>query len=326
MYQWSEESHEHDHGSNTYTYSKIWDEEPIQSSGFHNPNGHNNPSVWTYTSNRFVAEKVTLGAFRLSTTQIDRMDNYVPLQVDDTHLNDVMKKSLLVTHGTYTGKDPQSPMVGDLQITFSIVQPSDISIVSEQTKDSFEAYSLKDPFVFSNDKKTPFSLGVANFIFGTVDSLMNGNFSTSGNSLKIENPQDSNSTATDTSMDAKKIDLLEVGSYTSNEMFERAHEMNDAQTCSFTAKALEMIACTSELTLTDIRFTLGCAFANTLKISSAKEWPTSSTPSKSNITVSNFSKPVTNRLAWDLAISFSPSCCSNFTGTLSNLVYLCNNG
>ncbi len=231
MYQWTEEEHEHKNSASTYTYSKVWDEEPIQSSGFHDPNNHKNPSVWTYTSNRFVAKKVTLGDFRLSTAQIDRLENYIPLKVDDTHLNDVMKKSVLVRDGTYyIGEDPQSPTVGDLQIAFLIVPPSDISIVSEQTKDSFEAYPLKNPFVFSNDKKPPFSLVIANFAFGLMDSLRNVILSKSGSSLHIDHPEEHNSTATDTTMDTKKIDLFEVGSYTANEMFERAYEMNDSQT------------------------------------------------------------------------------------------------
>ena len=49
-----------------------------------------------------------------------------------------------IADGYYLGKDPNNPQIGDLRVTFSVVLPTDVSLVSQQTGETFVPYQAKN--------------------------------------------------------------------------------------------------------------------------------------------------------------------------------------
>jgi hypothetical protein len=149
MYQWEEEKESKKTtnvgGSETtttnYSYFKEWSDTPIVSSRFKEPDGHQNPAEWRYRSQTWKAAKVTLKAFSLSEAQISDLTNFQALSLKGSDLPQSLADSVKMDEsGYYIGNNPQSPEVGDIKISFSIVKPEDVSIIAKQVNDTFEPY------------------------------------------------------------------------------------------------------------------------------------------------------------------------------------------
>ncbi len=90
MYQWNQQEERkttrNTGGSTettiTYNYTRQWSETLISSDNFKERNGHNNPTSMPWKSQVQTATPVTLDAFTLSASQVDRIDSYVPYQAD----------------------------------------------------------------------------------------------------------------------------------------------------------------------------------------------------------------------------------------------------
>ena len=80
MYQWQEDTDTDTRRTSgggqeevtSYSYQRVWSEELIDSSSFHEA-GHDNPKTMPYSSQSFPAQNVTLGAFSLTKEQIDAL-------------------------------------------------------------------------------------------------------------------------------------------------------------------------------------------------------------------------------------------------------------
>ena len=152
MYQWKEtektESSEQVGGSKTtkktYSYGKEWSDNEINSSQFKDSSGHNNPTM-PYKSQTIQAQNVTVGAFKLSAEQIGRLSGEQNLSIQGAQTpTQLAGKKLTVTGtGFYLGNTPTNPQIGDLQISFKVVKPSDVSLVAQQQANSFVAYKTK---------------------------------------------------------------------------------------------------------------------------------------------------------------------------------------
>ena len=100
MYQWEERSQSKTREKigggtetvRTYTYSKTWSTQPISSAGFKEPTGHQNPGSMPYESTQQTADKVTLGAFTLSSSLVSKISNFTSLPSgSDTTLPESLK-------------------------------------------------------------------------------------------------------------------------------------------------------------------------------------------------------------------------------------------
>lgn len=149
MYQWKEdkttETKKNVGGSTdevtTYNYSKTWDSHVIDSSEFKKPTDHENPSQMAYPGQEYQAEKITVGAFRLSEGLIAQVDGYEDISADKTKLpEDLQGQVKPQGGGYYFGADPGSPKVGDLKIAFQMIKPGKVSLIAKQLGDSFEPY------------------------------------------------------------------------------------------------------------------------------------------------------------------------------------------
>jgi hypothetical protein len=152
MYQWGEDKKSEtkkklgggEETVTTYSYSKEWSDQLIDSSDFKEPSGHENPSQFPVDAQAKTASKVTLGAFTLSEPIVSDLDQSETLAVDSATLPAAMKAEVKANGGGYyRGADPASPAVGDVRITFKVVKPAVISLVARQVRDTFEAYQAQ---------------------------------------------------------------------------------------------------------------------------------------------------------------------------------------
>jgi len=152
MYQWQEKKNTETKKKigggtktiTTYTYHKKWSESLIKSSGFKETAGHSNPSQKPYKSKTLTAKKVTAGAYTLSDSLISQISNDQELEpkVEDLPepVADIVKphnKSL------YIGENPGTPAIGDTRITWKQTPPTEVSVISQQTGETFQPYQTQ---------------------------------------------------------------------------------------------------------------------------------------------------------------------------------------
>ena len=162
MYQWVEESHTTEKknlgGSvtktTTYTYSKEWRDEAVDSSDFKEP-GHDNPGVMEFRSEKMYAGSATFGAFRLNGRQIERVGQVCEYAFPSGFTCNVERvqmhgRAILVPNAetrknALNDRDVASqPRIGDMRVTFGVVYPHEISIVAKQYGDTFVGYTAKN--------------------------------------------------------------------------------------------------------------------------------------------------------------------------------------
>ena len=133
----------------TYSYSKVWSKEPIDSGQFNERGraGHQNPPM-PYLSKTHQAKDVSLDAFRLSPFLVGQMNQHEPLALDSEQRGrlpaDMRAKLKDDGPGYYQGADPGAPQIGDLRINFHVVNPGTVSIIAKQVGDSFEKFYAKN--------------------------------------------------------------------------------------------------------------------------------------------------------------------------------------
>jgi hypothetical protein len=151
MFQWTEESESEtskrlgggDTTRTTYRYSRAWADHPVDSSRFHERQGHGNPQM-TWRTRAIAAPNIRLGAFAVPESLYSHFGSEQPLAVADAQAQAVQKrtgKAAQVADGVlYVGSDPAQPALGDYRITFSEVPRQRASIVARQAGPTFEPY------------------------------------------------------------------------------------------------------------------------------------------------------------------------------------------
>jgi hypothetical protein len=132
----------------TYTYDKTWASEPVDSAQFQKPEGHENPQeAFPYESTTLTADPVKVGAFTLSEAQLDKLNDAEDLKLDASaaeQLPEEAKEKLQVADGRfYMGANAGSPQIGDVRISYQVVNPSKVSVVGVQTGETFAAFQAK---------------------------------------------------------------------------------------------------------------------------------------------------------------------------------------
>lgn len=155
MYQWTEDSESEsskrlgggETTRTTYKYRRDWVDHAVDSSRFHERNGHTNPHmIWSKRNQ--AAPNIKLGGFSVPQSMIGRFGDAQPLTVDDAQVQAAKKhtsKDVAVVDGAlYVGKDPGQPAVGDYRITYSEVPRQSASVIARQATGqagpAFETY------------------------------------------------------------------------------------------------------------------------------------------------------------------------------------------
>lgn len=148
MYQWVEKSETKtekkvggaEEKTTTYTYSKKWSSTHNSSSDFKKPEGHQNPSEFPYKAASYTAANVTLKDFTLGAPLISKIGGYTSLDISAINVS-AIDNAKLSGNKVYIGKgSEQSPEVGDMRITFSVVNPKVISVVAKQSSHNLVPY------------------------------------------------------------------------------------------------------------------------------------------------------------------------------------------
>jgi hypothetical protein len=130
----------------TYEYTKDWKGEPVDSSSFHSPEGHENPGAFPIDSMTFTADPVRAGAFTLSEEQLGKLNDAKDLPLaDDAELTipEALQNARVDKGVIYAGNNPASPQLGDVRVSFQEVAPATVSLVGVQTGSSFAAFQAK---------------------------------------------------------------------------------------------------------------------------------------------------------------------------------------
>lgn len=153
MYQWKEEEQtetKNNFGGSetttkTFSYKKVWSPHVINSDGFHDQAGHENPSQMLIAPFSLQAQTVTVGDFHLPTNLINKISGDVSVDLSNvnvTALQTQLNKPVTRQNNLlYVGANPQQPQIGDLRITITEVLPQIVSVIAQQTGDTLQAYN-----------------------------------------------------------------------------------------------------------------------------------------------------------------------------------------
>jgi hypothetical protein len=152
MYQWKETEHTETQknvgGSQTtrttYSYAKVWSASAIDSSDFKHPDGHANP-VMTLHSGVFNADGVKIGAFRLESSLLQKLSGFETLAPPDTATGAGTNPSFRREgEQFYHGASPQSPAIGDMQVSFEVIKSQPVSVIAAQLGDTLAPFRGND--------------------------------------------------------------------------------------------------------------------------------------------------------------------------------------
>jgi hypothetical protein len=153
MYQWEEEKHQETHQSvggseqtvTTYTYKKVWSDRAIDSQSFRHPEDHTNPQK-QYNRLSLTATDATLGDFRLDAALLTLLPTSTQLQLDPQAANALkarLPKAQIFNGNIYLGADPDSPQVGDYQISYTYAALGPVSAIGRQAGSGIVQYQTK---------------------------------------------------------------------------------------------------------------------------------------------------------------------------------------
>lgn len=136
MFQWTEQksttTHKNLGGSETkettYTYRKEWSAQPVDSSHFREPGGHQNPAM-TVRSATFDAADARLGAYGIDRTLLDEVSAFTAFDPNVANLPAGYQKTADIL---YRGADESLPAIGDIRIRYTAVPAQNLSFVAAQ--------------------------------------------------------------------------------------------------------------------------------------------------------------------------------------------------
>lgn len=154
----------------TYRYEKVWSDTAENSDGFAEPNGHRNPS-FDVEAAEFLADHVSLGAFRLDPAIVEQVGGAQPMPLDSQILPQVRdavgnlrrhasisQNRILLTAQPQPQAQAQAqsasdapdqasasePSVGDLRIAYTLVPAGLTSVVAAQTGDGLATHQAEN--------------------------------------------------------------------------------------------------------------------------------------------------------------------------------------
>ncbi|NLZ18255.1 MAG: hypothetical protein GX087_11085 [Desulfobulbaceae bacterium] len=163
----------------TYTYEQKWVDNPVDSSKFQQPEGHQNTINVQADSDKWHAPQVQFGAYRLPEFLVQVIGGSAPL---DIGLNEQQQEALqkvlfpnttsavgsaLPRHRTavhardrspmvhtlgnvlYLGSNMNQPSIGDVKLAYFSVPQAEVSIIAQVNGDSFEPYRVAGGSSFS---------------------------------------------------------------------------------------------------------------------------------------------------------------------------------
>jgi hypothetical protein len=154
MYQWKQEEHSETRknlgGSEetvtTYTYSKVWSDEAIDSQKFKRASEHANPPM-RYKSSSLVARDAAIDAYRPGPQVLTKLSADQAVRADSALLNPIkarLRGPVQINDGQiYLGENAGDPRLGDIRINYFEAPNGPISVIGRQTAADFTPYQTK---------------------------------------------------------------------------------------------------------------------------------------------------------------------------------------
>jgi hypothetical protein len=156
MYQWQEESRSESRTKlgggeetvTTYTYTKVWSGQAIDSSAFQTVAGHENPAM-SIEGATVYAQDATLGDFQLGENVLSQMEGAQAISLTDQaeaiETAAGQGRTLTVAQSTiYLGENPQVPAIGDTRLSYELTPAAETSVVARQNGDGFLEYRARN--------------------------------------------------------------------------------------------------------------------------------------------------------------------------------------
>jgi hypothetical protein len=145
-YQWVEDS-ETKNDKTTYTYSKEWSSEIIDSDKFEKQDGHINlkESDYKYFGERFETEEtLKVGEYVLSNDFKSMLDSDKNVSIPEEGIT--IPEGYKVYNNKYitNSEDPSSPQVGDVRISYTQADYTDVSVLGKQSDGTITQYTTKN--------------------------------------------------------------------------------------------------------------------------------------------------------------------------------------
>ena len=141
VYLWVEKEHDDSDGYTTYSYEKEWTSELIDSSNF-NKSGHDNPTSKPYENTAQYSSEVLVGAFQLSSNQVTMLSTD---GVFTDYSTETIEGLGYKTIGNYitNSQDYDNPSIGDVRITFTYNNSTEVSVLAVQSGNTFVDFVSK---------------------------------------------------------------------------------------------------------------------------------------------------------------------------------------
>ena len=156
----------------TYTYSREWVNHPVDSQSFKQMMGHENKTRIQTEAVDWLAPNVTFGAYRFTAFLTRSIGGEKPLDISltDTQRAELQKAffapnasldaSQVVgqqgasmihtqTNTIYVGREPGSPSIGDVRVTFFETPAAEVSILAKVNGDTFVPFRASNGNTFS---------------------------------------------------------------------------------------------------------------------------------------------------------------------------------
>ncbi len=173
-YQWQEESETKEEQklgggtetTTTYSYKKVWTDEPIDSSSFKKSGYNNTVALGNVKEESFYAKDASLGAYKLSTAQVAMISGGDVLSLDDVEISvdedvnaEILDDVLYISASANSSADAQ---IGDMKISWTFVgEEMPVSFIAKQQGKTFVPYvasSGRDVFLLATGAQSPEAL------------------------------------------------------------------------------------------------------------------------------------------------------------------------
>jgi transmembrane protein TMEM43 len=147
MYQWKEDKKEETQDNlgggqtttTTYDYTRVWSDDPINSSEFKHPDNHQNPEM-PFRNKRFAASDAKLGGWTLDADTLGRVDYSQALEPD-------APPGWTRSGENYYRGDAAAPKVGDMRVRYvGLPSGTTISVLAMQSGDGFAVFTTKNGY------------------------------------------------------------------------------------------------------------------------------------------------------------------------------------
>lgn len=133
----------------TYSYSREWKKNRVDSSGFRDQAGHNNPAL-PVESDDFTVALGTVGAFSIDGTSLANLGTSSDIRLsagDARQIGSVLETGKRVHaqgNTAIVSDNPGNPQIGDLRISFTRVDVADVSFVGAQRGETLAGYQTSN--------------------------------------------------------------------------------------------------------------------------------------------------------------------------------------